>query len=282
MVANPIVAKIEPIPPLAPPRACVARAGHRNGTIAAQSAAVERVILAMHERQSEPFSLEQMAHIALLSPYYFSRVFRRFTGLPPCEFLSALRLQAAKRLLLTTQRSVTEICFDVGYNSLGAFSTRFAELVGVSPRYLRDAARHRHSHPDSPSDPLHRAGHSLTGTIATACQGLVFVGLFSTPLPCGRPLSYALRRGAGVYHLDPAPDGFYYLFVSALLRADEDPLPMLYDQSRLYVAANRLPVRVARGRIYGGANLLLRRAELTDPPLLTVLPFLRAPARAHP
>src|SRR5215471_21715534 len=101
---------------------------------------VERVIRAMRERIYQPLSLEDMADVAHLSPYHFSRVFHNIIGVPPGEFLAALRLEEAKRLLLTTSLSVTDICFELGYASLGSFTTRFTQLVGVPPRLLRRLA----------------------------------------------------------------------------------------------------------------------------------------------
>src|SRR4051812_20397614 len=82
-------------------------------------AAVEKVIAAMHERIDRPFALDEMAEIAFLSRFYFNRVFREITGLPPVRFHTALRIAAAKRLLTTTDLSVTEVCFELGYQSLG-------------------------------------------------------------------------------------------------------------------------------------------------------------------
>src|SRR6476619_1111248 len=78
-----------------------------------------------------------MGGTAYLSRFHFNRVCREITGLPPVRFHTALRIAAAKRLLLTTDMSVTEVSLEVGYQSLGTFTTHFHELVGVSPRTLR-------------------------------------------------------------------------------------------------------------------------------------------------
>src|ERR1019366_7771815 len=94
--------------------------------------AVERAIQTMHERLCDPLSLDDMADIACLSPYYFSRVFHQIVGVPPCEFLATLRINRAKHLLLTTSLSVTAICFEVGYVSRGSFTTRFTQQVGLA------------------------------------------------------------------------------------------------------------------------------------------------------
>src|SRR5712692_8627425 len=109
-------------------------------TLAAHTQAVERVIRAMHTYLDELLTLEDLASVACLSPYYFNRVFRRLIGIAPGEFLSALRFQMARRLLLTTPLSVTYICFEVGYTSTGSFTSRFTQLVGLSPRLLRQRA----------------------------------------------------------------------------------------------------------------------------------------------
>src|ERR1044072_6247332 len=107
----------------------------RPDTIASHYRAVERVILAMRERLDEALTLEDLAEVAIISPFYFDRIFRQITGIPPCQFLSALRMEAAKRLLLTSSLSVTDVCFEVGYNSLGTFTTRFTQLVGLPPSH---------------------------------------------------------------------------------------------------------------------------------------------------
>src|SRR5712692_6429375 len=99
-------------------------------TLAAQTQAVERAIQTMHTHLHEVLTLEDLASVAYLSPSHFHRVFCRLIGIPPGEFLSALRLQAARRLLVTTSLSVTDICFEVGYTSTGSFTSRFTHLVG--------------------------------------------------------------------------------------------------------------------------------------------------------
>ncbi len=108
-------------------------------TLAMQTQAVERAIQAMHTHLQERLTLEDLASTAYLSPSHFHRVFCRLIGIPPGEFLSALRFQAARRLLLTTPLSVTDICFEVGYTSTGSFTSRFTHLVGLSPRLYANA-----------------------------------------------------------------------------------------------------------------------------------------------
>lgn len=77
--------------------------------------ALERVVAAMYRDEGSALCLPTMAEIANLSPYHFARTFRGVTGVPPGEFLTAVRLERAKHLLLGTDLNVAEVCFEVGY-----------------------------------------------------------------------------------------------------------------------------------------------------------------------
>jgi AraC-like DNA-binding protein len=90
---------------------------------------------------AEPIDLADVACEAELSPWHLLRQFRQTFGETPHEFLTRVRLDKAKRLLALGDRSVTDICFDVGFSSLGSFSTLFARKVGLSPCRFRRHAR---------------------------------------------------------------------------------------------------------------------------------------------
>src|SRR4051812_24092283 len=92
-------------------------------------------------RYNERTTLEQAAEQAELSPYYFNRLFLQVFSETPHEFVTKLRIDEAKKLLLAGNHSVTDICFEVGYESLGSFSTRFQSLSGLSPAAFRKEAR---------------------------------------------------------------------------------------------------------------------------------------------
>jgi AraC-like DNA-binding protein len=89
----------------------------------------------------EPVALADAAAEADLSAWHFLRLFRRAFGETPHEFLTRLRIERAKDLLTVSGRSVTDICFDVGFSSLGSFSTLFARHVGASPAAFRRRMR---------------------------------------------------------------------------------------------------------------------------------------------
>ncbi|HEX6131248.1 MAG TPA: helix-turn-helix transcriptional regulator [Actinomycetota bacterium] len=91
---------------------------------------------------AEPLDVEALARDAHMSAGHLSREFRRAFGETPYSYLMTRRIERAMTLLRRGDRSVTEVCFAVGCASLGTFSTRFTELVGVPPSvYRREAAR---------------------------------------------------------------------------------------------------------------------------------------------
>lgn len=90
---------------------------------------------------NEPITLDDCAFEAGVSPWHLLRCFRAAFGETPKEFLTRLRLERARQLLTITTRSVTEICFDVGFSSLGTFSVLFKRHVGCSPREFRRRVR---------------------------------------------------------------------------------------------------------------------------------------------
>jgi AraC-like DNA-binding protein len=88
-------------------------------------------------RYFEPLSVDDMARAASMSRAHFSREFRRAFGEPPHAYLLTRRLERAAALLRTTDRSVTEICFAVGLQSVGSFTTSFTRTYGMSPTAYR-------------------------------------------------------------------------------------------------------------------------------------------------
>lgn len=88
---------------------------------------------------AERVRLDDAAREACLSPYHFHRTFRRAFGCTPHEYLTRHRLDCASRMLRETTRSVTDVCFDVGFESLGSFSSLFRRRMGVSPQAFRRA-----------------------------------------------------------------------------------------------------------------------------------------------
>jgi AraC-like DNA-binding protein len=103
---------------------------------------VERHLLRARDladrRYADPLTVDDLARTAGLSRAHFSQQFRRAFGESPHAYLLTRRLERAAALLRTTDRSVMEICLDVGLQSVGSFTTSFTRAYGMSPtRYRR-------------------------------------------------------------------------------------------------------------------------------------------------
>jgi AraC-like DNA-binding protein len=102
-------------------------------------------------RFAEPLHVAELARAAGLSPAHFSREFRRAFGESPHAYLLTRRLERAAALLRTTDRSVAEICLDVGLISVGSFTTSFTRMFGRSPTAYRAAFPPAAAHARVPS-----------------------------------------------------------------------------------------------------------------------------------
>lgn len=94
---------------------------------------------AVDARYREPLDVPELARIAHLSAAHFSREFRRTFGETPHQYLQMRRLERAAALLRNTDRSVAEICLNVGLKSVGSFTTSFGRMFGISPTAYRAA-----------------------------------------------------------------------------------------------------------------------------------------------
>jgi len=254
----------------------------RPSTTEARLRAVRRVIAAMRERYAEALSLEEFSDIAISSPFHLNRIFHAATGLPPFRFLAAIRLQAAKQLLLTTCRSVTDICFGVGYSSLGTFTAQFSQYVGASPSQFRRLsrtlrARDLVSIASPPSGSVSYALGGVHGYIygspSEADGELAIIGLYRTSVPRGHPCACAVTTIGSRFALGPVPPGSYHLFAAGI-HGELDDLSFYLGESlrRGYSG----PVIVRPGAEAGAVGMKLRLPRDTDPPLLIALPVLMA------
>jgi len=100
-------------------------------------ARLRRVRDRMDREYAQPLDVEALARDAHMSAGHFSRQFRLAYGESPYSYLMTRRIERAMALLRRGDLSVTEVCFEVGCSSLGTFSSRFTELVGVPPSTYR-------------------------------------------------------------------------------------------------------------------------------------------------
>ncbi len=181
----------------------------------------------------------------------------------------------AKRLLLRTDLSVTDVCFEVGYNSLGTFIRRFTELVGVSPRRFRALGRawgdaapapSRRVPSDKPQVALVR-GHV---TAPVDYHGPVFVALFADGVPQGRPVACTRVDAPGAYALPAPRPGRFQLFAMGLPHEAPAREYLLYD-SALRAGGQVVQVQ-GSGSVAGLPDLHLHPPSVVDPPILMTLP----------
>jgi transcriptional regulator GlxA family with amidase domain len=111
----------------------------------------------MDREFDQPLNVEALARGVDMSAGHLSRQFKLAYGESPYSYLMTRRIERAMTLLRHGQRSVTEVCFEVGCSSLGTFSTRFTELVGVPPSvYRRQAAQATAGMPPCVAQPVTR------------------------------------------------------------------------------------------------------------------------------
>jgi AraC family transcriptional regulator len=119
--------------PRQPPR-------RREGTL--PRAKLRAVVEYVEEHLDVSPTLEQMAALVRLSPYYFARQFKRATGLPPHQYVVARRVERAKQLLQTgSDLSLAEVALHAGFSDQSQFSYHFKRLVGVTPGQFRTPAK---------------------------------------------------------------------------------------------------------------------------------------------
>jgi AraC-like DNA-binding protein len=92
---------------------------------------------AMDRAYAQPLDVRAVAAVAHISPAHFSRCFRAVFGETPHRYLQRRRIERSMFLLRETDRTVTDICFEVGFGSLGTFSRTFREIVGETPSGYR-------------------------------------------------------------------------------------------------------------------------------------------------
>ncbi len=90
-----------------------------------------------------PLSLEQISEKACFSRYHFLRLFRQAFNKTPHQYLIERRIEKAKELLIADDLRVTDVCFEVGFQSLGSFSSLFHKCVGHAPIIYREKAREK-------------------------------------------------------------------------------------------------------------------------------------------
>jgi AraC-like DNA-binding protein len=257
----------------------VAPSSHRAGTVESNQVSVERAIRHMKEHLAEPLDLDGLAQIAAISKFHFVRVFDETTGTTPHHFLSCLRIQRAKESLLKSRTPITEVCLEVGYNSLGTFSKTFSELVGLSPQEFRAMPQRLTAKQFATAIWSYLAarkkisGPNIEGVVVGPARpkGFTFIGTFTKGVPLGVPISGTVMIGRGKFCIERPPLPEFHLLAALL------PLSASLTQ----MAANLPVCLVASVRVQNDVGtppqqhlLRLRPLRPTDPPIVLALPAL--------
>ena len=115
----------------------------RSSSRARNSTNIRNIITYIGENYARPISTEELAGMASLSPYYFSRTFASETGMTPHQYLIEVRISAAKYLLATTPMTVKEIAYQTGYADESSFCASFRKREKVTPSSYRESLSHR-------------------------------------------------------------------------------------------------------------------------------------------
>ncbi|WP_059173399.1 helix-turn-helix transcriptional regulator [Bacillus sp. FJAT-27445] len=230
----------------------------------------------------DQITLDKLASHVSYSPYHFSRIFKEETGLPPLYFVSSMRLQRAKELLLNTNMNVRDISLEIGQQSLGTFTTRFTKSVGVTPANFRNTQKEAKSllntleRLDGKMKFQQRVDSSLTvkGTVTTneEFEGVILVGLFPKPIPEGLPLYGTLLFSLGEFQFHNVKPGLYYLFATSV--------PWGMDAQSFLIPHTTLRYKPTGPILVNGNDQVphqdfhLRAAQLDDPPILISIPRL--------
>lgn len=256
----------------------------KQETRAAHEQSVERAIAFMRDHLDEPLDLDALAKVAFVSKFHLVRIFESVTGTTPHNFLACLRIERAKNLLLTTDRGVAEICFDVGYSSLGSFSDGFKGAVGVCPSRFRALASS-----SGEVDCLRaienfirhqgQGDRLLTGFVEApeGPTGFIFVGAFSNGAPQGVPDAGTIILGPGPFRIRAPRTSEFYLLAALIPFSGtffSDPMRL---QTSL-VGSRR--VILAPGDNVCPA-LSLRKPRITDPPIVVSLFALLSCSRSQ-
>ena len=221
---------------------------------------------------TEPITVTDLADEAGYSPFHFTRRFTLALGVPPGQFLTALRIDAAKRLLLAEPDPVIDVATAVGFDSLSSFSRRFRNTVGVPPAGFRRLA-------DRVADRPPRPFSLLTGGVPTLRVHLdvlpadrpsgelsLWVGWYPQPAPIGLPAQGMLVADVDTVELPLCPGNPWLLGFAVPLSAQV--------QDQLTPVDPLVAVHPAEIVDLRQVTLSFRRPGAGGIPLLSALPSL--------
>lgn len=237
---------------------------------------VARVVAQLQSELDRTLTVGDIADIAAMSPFHVIRVFRQITGYTPAAMQTALRIQQAKRYMVVDGASVTDACFEVGFNSLGSFSQRFKELSGVNPSDYRTSTdrveliiEHLAGIDRTPWAEF-RSPATVSGTLNRefGVPAFYFVGLFPPGPPRGCPIRGDARRTPGEFVIRHVPDGKYQIYSAVIAQAASTRLVL--PDSELATGGGHL-IEMRGGKPVTGIDINLAPRTRILTPIMTTL-----------
>lgn len=223
-------------------------------------------------------SVNDLADVAGYSPFHFSRLFREALRVPPGQFLTALRIDAAKRRLMASDDPVIDVATSVGFDSLSSFSRRFRQAVGTPPAALRRLVLQVEDRPleafrlEDVRQQQVVVQLELPADIRPAPEVRIWVGWYPTPVPVGLPSSGVLVDHAQDVALRLSPGNPWLLGFAVAAYAAPDQ----------HIAPTEPIVARCDRPLFKPAQVTLHFSCAEQPrmPLLSALPCLRDAARS--
>ena len=234
------------------------------------------VIAAMRANPALEFHTQSTADRHNVSTFVFIKAFKKLTGLSPQRFHAALRIELAKQLLVDTDRPVTDVSFDVGYNSLGTFVRTFTLMVGLSPTQLRRFARGEYLEPaileTAAKRPEHTDVRLRAAIIDPPTDGLLAAGLFPQGLPSGLPFDGCfINPASGFFELHWVAGCSKASLLAAAVSVGSFDDAWAGRFRSIQVCGLHVTADSGHGTLI---RLKLRPLKETDPPFLTPIPLL--------
>ncbi|GAA0323948.1 helix-turn-helix transcriptional regulator [Bacillus carboniphilus] len=245
-----------------------------------QTKMVEKAIEYMKEHIEEEITTEELANYVGYSTYHFIRIFKEITGVPPRHFLSAIRIESSKQLLLHSSSTHLKTLLSIGFRSIGSFSSRFKQFVGISPKKFRKEQDTYVTHLELYQEKKTNSGVQgykkpplMTCHIKTPdyFKGILFVGLFPRPIPDQRPIvGTAISHTTRYCVFTDIPPGEYFV-LAAGLRWGMNPKHYFLSEQSIRGKSDQISVKMDS---ILDVKVELREPLPYDPPILINLPLL--------
>lgn len=223
----------------------------------------------------EELKIEDIAAYFGYDKYHFSREFKKITGYSLREYISSLKAEKTIELI-EQEEKITSIQDSVGYSSSGSFSNTFKKYTGSSPKQYQQEVSDLYNAAKEFEDSKATSAKYFEAVTDSFCQvtidlpaefkkGLIFIGLFHTPIPNHRPVSGVATKNPKMNQLKNIPAGEYYLLACAIDSTDTVFSYFYLSKSLRGKVAEKISFPEASGNHY---TIKLRPPIKEDPPIL--------------